>query len=206
MTLLRAILGLAYPIIVFLGLRYTDARTVALVLAAVFAARGLLRWQRPSAAQLRRLLPLGLGVALVLGVAAVLNDPRSLMFVPAALNAALLASFARTLRGAGPPMIETFARLQDPELSPAQVLHCRRVTVVWCAFFLANGAVSLALALQGDVARWALYTGLIAYLLMGVLFAAEFVVRAWRFDSYEGTLLEPVFRRLLGRPRRREPS
>jgi len=200
-ALLRAALGLAYPLVVFLGLRYADARTVALLLAGVFIARGVLGWHRPSWAELRRILPAGIGIAAVLAAAALWNDPTALFFVPVAINAVLLYAFGRTLL-AGPPLVETFARLQDPELSPAQVRHCRNVTIVWCAFFLCNGAVSLALAILGDVTRWALYTGLVAYLLMGVLFAAEFLVRAWRFDTHVGTFLEPVLRPLLALRRR----
>ena len=54
----------------------------------------------------------------------------------------------------------------------------------------------LWLALAGDLWSWALYTGLVAYVLMGILFAVEFVVRSWRFRNYQGTVLEPLFERL----------
>lgn len=35
----------------------------------------------------------------------------------------------------------------------------------------------------------------LAYLLVALLVAIEFVVRAWRFGRYSGTLVEPLFRR-----------
>ncbi len=38
-------------------------------------------------------------------------------------------------------------------------------------------AVAAALALWAPLAWWTLYTGLIAYLLMGLLFAGEWLVR-----------------------------
>jgi uncharacterized membrane protein len=53
----------------------------------------------------------------------------------------------------------------------------RRVTVVWFVFLLGNATVSAATAVHGDMALWTLYNGLVAYLLMGLLFAVEFLVR-----------------------------
>ena len=41
-----------------------------------------------------------------------------------------------------------------------------------------------------------LYTGVIAYVLMGLLFAAELVVRSWRFHNFSGAFAEPLLRRL----------
>ena len=43
---------------------------------------------------------------------------------------------------------------------------------------------------------WTLYTGLVSYLLVGLLYSVEFVVRSWRFGRYGGTLVEPLFRRI----------
>jgi uncharacterized membrane protein len=54
------------------------------------------------------------------------------------------------------------------------------VTQVWCWFFSVNGAIALATALWASPAIWTLYNGLIAYLVMGLLFAGEYVVR-WHF-------------------------
>jgi uncharacterized membrane protein len=54
---------------------------------------------------------------------------------------------------------------------------------VWCAFFVANGAVAAALALSGRRELWAAYTGVVAYLLMGLLFAGEYLVRRRKFAA-----------------------
>jgi uncharacterized membrane protein len=195
MKVLRGLLAAAYPFVVFAGLRWLEPRWLALLLGASVLLRAALGWHRPSAQELRRLLVPALLVAGVLAPTLVWNDPRALLFVPALVNGALLLAFARSL-GSGPPLVETFARLRHPELSPAQVRHCRSVTAVWCCFFAANAGVSLWLALWDDLWLWTLYTGVVAYVLMGALFAAEFVVRSWRFRNYQGTLVEPLFRRL----------
>jgi uncharacterized membrane protein len=74
-------------------------------------------------------------------------------------------------------MIERFARLSEPELSPAGVRYTRHVTQVWCAFFVVNGAIAAYTAAFASREAWALYNGLIAYVLMGVLFGGERLVR-----------------------------
>ncbi len=195
MKLLRGLLPLAYPFVVFAGLRWLEPRWLALLLGGVLLLRAATRWRRPSGSELRGLLVPAGAVLLVVAPGFFWNDERYLLFVPGLVNVGLLVGFARSL-WRGPPLVEVFARMQHPELSEAQVRHCRSVNVVWCAFFTANATVCFWLALAGDLWAWTLYTGLVAYLLMGLLFAIEFVVRSWRFRNYQGTLVEPLFRRL----------
>jgi uncharacterized membrane protein len=57
------------------------------------------------------------------------------------------------------------------------VAYTRRVTQVWCGFFVVNGLLALGTALWASEALWSLYTGVIAYVLMGVLFGVEYLVR-----------------------------
>jgi uncharacterized membrane protein len=195
MKVLRGLLAVGYPFLVFGGLRVAEPRWVALGLGALFGLRAVTRWRRPTADELLRLLWPALLVGSVLAATLLTNDRRLLLLVPVLVNVALLVAFGRTLAG-GPTLVETFARLQVPDLPEAEVRYCRSVTRVWCVFFAANAAVSLWLALAGDVWLWTLYTGFVAYLLIGLLFSIEFVIRARRFGRYEGTLLEPLFRRL----------
>lgn len=122
--------------------------------------------------------------------------PRAtvLLYVPVLVSLVLLYFFGRTLVS-GPPLVETLARLQVPDLSPAQIAHCRTFTRVWCLFFAANAAVCVALALSGDLWLWTGYTGVVSYLLMGLVFAAEWLVRSWRFHDLRVPWAEPLLRR-----------
>ena len=49
--------------------------------------------------------------------------------------------------------------------------------MVWSVFFLCNGLLAAALTLWAPLSWWTLYNGLIAYGLMGLLFAVEWLVR-----------------------------
>ena len=196
MRVVIAVVGLAYPLLIYAGLVLVGPRTLTAVAAVVLlahAASGWRRWRRDDLA--RAAVPVLL-VAVVLAVAAAIDDGRIFLFVPALVNGAMLIAFARTLVR-GPSIVETFARLRHPELLPSRAPYLRAVTAVWCGFFAVNIAVSLVLAVHGSLATWTLYNGLIAYLIVGLLLGAERVYRYWRFRGSYGDLLDPVLRRVL---------
>lgn len=101
------------------------------------------------------------------------------MFVPAAISLGLLALFAQSLRPGRISLVGRFARAQSglDWIPPFADAYCRRVTLVWCAFFVVNAILAVGLALFGPLAWWAAYTGLIAYVLAATLMGVEFLYR-----------------------------
>lgn len=106
---------------------------------------------------------------------------------PVIINFGLLGWFGRSLVRP-PSAIEALARLTEPDLPDYAVNYTRRVTWTWCGFFLVNGLVALYTALFSSFEIWTLYNGLIAYLLMGTLFAVEFLVRRRVRAGHEASL------------------
>jgi uncharacterized membrane protein len=51
------------------------------------------------------------------------------------------------------------------------------VTQAWCVFFVVNGALAFGTALFAPEAVWSLYTGVVAYVLMGLMFGGEYLLR-----------------------------
>jgi acyl-coenzyme A synthetase/AMP-(fatty) acid ligase len=93
----------------------------------------------------------------------------------------MLCAFGLTLFSP-PVMIFRFAVLQDKtikgSLAEKRIYeYCRTVTIVWCAFFVVNGGLSFLTIIYGSDALWVLYNCFISYILMGSLFAVEFIVR-----------------------------
>jgi len=198
----RVLLGvaaLAYPLLVYAGLRLLGPRALAVAGAVLLVAHAGSAWRRWRRSDIARLVVPAALVTAVLAVAAVFNDSRTFLFVPALVNGALLIGFARTLVR-GPSMIETIARLRHPELPVSRGPYLRAVTWLWCGFFAVNVIVSLVLALGSTLAAWTLYNGLLVYVLMGLLFAGERVYRYWRFRGYHGDPFDPLFRRLFPPP------
>jgi uncharacterized membrane protein/3-hydroxymyristoyl/3-hydroxydecanoyl-(acyl carrier protein) dehydratase len=169
------------------------SRSVALWMLAIVGVRVLLLGPRRLAQYARSTwLPIA-AAGTVAGVAASANSELALLSGPVLINLALLCVFGASL--ARQPVIERFARVQVEDLSPDEVAYCRRVTQVWCAFFLCNGLIALALALRGNLEWWAAYTGLVAYGLIGLLLAVEYVYRHWRFRRYLGGAFDPILMR-----------
>ncbi len=169
LTALLALATVAYPLLVYAGMNTLEPRGVALLLAGLALARAAL-------ARSRQWLAAAAGVTLLAAVAWVGNAWLPLKLYPALVNAVLLAVFGAILHW-GPPVVERLARLREPELPPAGVAYTRRVTQAWCVFFVANGGVALATALWASDAVWALYNGLFSYVLIGVFFAGEWLLR-----------------------------
>ena len=168
------IVGLAllilYPLLIYFGLKYFDPRWVS---GAMFL---LLGWKLLDRRAPRK-STLGFAAALLLATALTLytGSDYGLLLYPVLVNFFLLVIFMNSYLNP-PSIIETIARLREPELPPQAVAYTRKVTLAWCAFFLLNGAIS-AFTLTLEREYWVLYNGCIAYLLMGALFLGEFILR-----------------------------
>ncbi len=172
--LLNSIVGiitLLYPFAVYFGIQYLEPWKIAAMLVAVLALRLLIQhngkhWGRP-------LLIIGI---VYCAFAAWRNELDALRLYPVLVNAVMLLLFAWSLHKP-PSVIERLARLQHPDLPPEGIIYTKRVTQIWCLFFIVNGSIALFTALWSSFEIWSLYNGLIAYVLMGILFAGEYVVR-----------------------------
>ena len=114
--------------------------------------------------------------ALLCAVSLVQGGPTAMLYYPVAVNALLLALFALSLLTPH-SAVELLARLRHPDLDEHGVRYTRHVTAAWCIFFILNGALALLTCLHGDLQVWAIYNGVLAYILIGVMFAAEYLVR-----------------------------
>jgi uncharacterized membrane protein len=193
---LAAAVNLAYPFAIYLGLQVASPRSVAVLVVVVGAARVALRARQASWRLLPSAAPAGLLVLAAVGVAALLDDARGLKLAPVVVNLGLLAAFGRSLLR-GPSLVEVLARLRYGSLPAGAVAYCRCVTAVWCVFFALNAIFIAWLAVAAPLEAWTLYTGLIAYLLVGALLALESVVRARRFRQPAGGVVQIVLRRIL---------
>lgn len=173
-----------YPVAVWIGLSYLSARAVGLVVIAFVVPMLALRLRRADRTTFWAILRIPLAILGLMALGVVLDDARFVLAMPVLVNLVLLATFGASLAPAAMPMIERFARMQDPELDAARRAHCRQFTWVWSVFFVLNGATAATLALAAPLSWWASYTGLVAYVLMGHLFAVEYVVRKARFREY----------------------
>jgi len=178
LILLRAALWLLYPVLILVGMRYLSPRYMGLTFLSMAC---LHRFVLPGSSGLLKRFSTGdwlafAAVAASSSLAALSDNETVLRCHPAVVNLVLLTVFASTLRKP-PSMIERFARLSQPELTPAAIDYTRNVTWIWCVFLALNAAVALYTAFWTSRETWALYNGGLAYGLVGLLMAGEFI---WR--------------------------
>ena len=172
-AVLRALIGAAfilYPLLVYFGLQSIEPRGIALILLLLGGLRLILgKGEKQSTYYWLVALAVAAGLTLITG------SQYGLLVYPVLVNIVFFILFLTSLINP-PSLIEKLARLREPELPAEAIEYTRKVTVVWCAFFLINGSIAgVTVFIRQD--WWLLYNGLIAYLLMGTLFAGEYVVR-----------------------------
>jgi uncharacterized membrane protein len=175
MTLLNVIFGaltILYPFVVYLSLGHLEPRILALILLVVYGTRYLLG--RSTAPSYTAWLFAAIASFAVFVFTS--GSQSTLYYYPVLINLILFVLFGYSLIYP-PSVIERIARLREPDLPASGVAYTRKVTLAWLVFFVLNGSIALATALHGDIAAWSFYNGFIAYILMGLLFLIEFLIR-----------------------------
>jgi uncharacterized membrane protein len=164
--------SLAYPGIVY-GAREIAPPWAFVIVALALVAVRLLTLRSPQSHIWR--LPLTGAIGIII-VTAVVDPDIAAKAYPSIVSLMIAAVFGTSLLYP-PSLIERFARLGEPDLPPDAGSYCRNVTVVWTLWLSANAVVSAILALRASDEAWALWTGLVAYIVMAALFAGELAVR-----------------------------
>lgn len=175
----------AYPFAVLACLLVfkVSARGIGLCLLAVAALNflALSGGGKEAVDRARRWGGLGLSLALV-ALVFITDDAAFAKIYPVVVSLVLLALFGFSLLKP-PTMIFRLASMQDKSLresGPGREKaepYCRKVTVVWCCFFVANGLVALYTALWASPVVWTVYNGFVSYILIGALLVGEMIVR-----------------------------
>ena len=165
-----AALSVGFPALVYFGRDRLSPQVLAIVLVLII-------WLRKRIAFGMRPSPWLVAGGLLLALLALgRNDVLPLKLYPVLVNGALLAIFGASL-WYPPPVAERIARLGYPDLPIEIVAYTRKVTQAWCVFFGANALTALWTAVWGSDDVWFYYNGIIAYLLAGLMFTGEWLLR-----------------------------
>lgn len=190
------IIAAIYPVLVFtmlvvfkLPVRILSLCVVALAFAFFLSATGSRKSDAESEKKALDWRPmLSSALFLLAGILCfVFNEKVFLKLYSVAISATLLCVFASSLVFK-PNIIFRFACIGDKSVKGSSFEnqvneYCRKVTIVWCSFFVLNGSISAFTALHDFGAEelndriWSVYNGGISYILMGLLFTVEFIVR-----------------------------
>lgn len=178
--ILKVVIGVflfIWPFLVYAAIRRGHFHLIIGVTATVLVFRLLLAIfseRSPNRGQLIVVNVLGI---LLLASALILDKDSLVLWYPVLVNACFFYIFASSLLTV--PVIERLARLKsrNQPLNTVAIQYTRKVTQVWTLFFALNGSISLITVLNGNLEIWTLYNGLISYMAIGLLFAAEYFYR-----------------------------
>ena len=163
--------GIAYPAIVFFLRGAVDPALFILLALTIVALRltlgnnGLGGWRPALIAAAAALV----GMALV-------DSTLAARAYPVLISLAAAAVFAVTLFQPS-SLVERFALASGQRWSADLRIYCRNVTVIWVLWLGINAAVAARLAFDHDDAAWALWTGVLSYLVSAALLGGEWMVR-----------------------------
>jgi uncharacterized membrane protein len=160
-----------YPLAVYFGIRHLPVSFFALLLLALLIVRfGVLR-----PAERKFMLPVLLGIAAFSVAAAVTGSQALLLAYPVLVNLGLCALFALSLREPEPLLLRV-ARARGMEIDRYAPPYLRRLTAIWAVFFALN-ALAAFVTIHLSIGVWAVYNGLVSYILVGLLIVGEVVFR-----------------------------
>ena len=163
-----------YPYLVYLGIKEGMVWFAPLVIASVYLVQGIKA--KKTAIRLNKL-----AVVLFIFLGTYFFQEEVAKFMPVFIQLSLMVFFGKTL-WKGPPLIERFVQFEFPEIPPVIVRYCRHLTIMWTSFFAFNVLACIVLALFAPVEWWALYTGVMIFLLSGLLMILEYIWRHFYFN------------------------
>ncbi|NLE02607.1 MAG: hypothetical protein GX640_22310 [Fibrobacter sp.] len=189
---LAPVVTIFVPFAIYLSFRNNSLRYLFCGLLALYVIRVVFFLRKGI--KLRQVVIFML-TGLFLGFVMIFNRTFLALYTPTLINFGLLLSFGSTLYF-GPPVIETFARMQVRTLSEAEVKYCRILTMLWSVFFLFNGSVSCAISSTGNLKYWLIYNGFISYIMIGLFFSIEMTYRYYRFRNYGHTIIDSFYKKI----------
>ena len=155
----------AYPFIIFFALRQGfDFRFLSLVLL-IFVLAAFVRHKNK--------VILFIGTLLCI-LAICFNQMLFLKIYPVFMNSMIAFVFLISL--GKKPLITQIAQRMGTKMTPSVQKYTYKATLAWGAFMAINTAVSLITVFLSNN-LWALYNGLISYILIAIMMAAEYTIR-----------------------------
>ena len=170
------ILLFLYPVFILLSLTVFNLpmSTVSLGMLIIGVAGYLANTGQGS-----RWVPAGAGVIALLAL--VFNSETVIKIYPICITIVFLGLFGGSLIRKKPIVVH-FAEMMDSSIKThpgrAEIeRYCKNVTVIWCVWFVISLAINTYLVICGTTKQWTYFNGLVCYIVQGMLFAGEIIIR-----------------------------
>jgi uncharacterized membrane protein len=177
------ILTMGYPILTHLAIAQNKFE-LALFLLVIIAGLLLLTRSKQTGENTNIFFELTLWMGMtIFAVCIILVDATrvTLYLPPILLISFFTINFAKSLLPGQEPLITKIARVIFQEDGPEMVVYNRRVTWLWTGFLGFLLIQTIGLSLFSSIELWSLFTNVLNYLFMGLLFIIEYIYRQFRF-------------------------
>lgn len=175
---LLALVLVAYPFLVYFAIQQQALGLLTLFLITVAILRIFLV-NKLSTAQLNIAKQSALLLMVLAALSWGLKDSQWFMVYPVVMSIIMLVFFGQSLFQ-DKSIIQRFAEMKDTDITAEKQRYMRKLTMVWCCFFVLNACIAFYTWQFTSLNVWTLYNGLISYLLMGLLIGGELIFR-WFF-------------------------
>lgn len=187
----------ASPFVLYIAVTRADLATAGWIVVAWIGVRTIPTWLAAPREHLRATLQLPL-VALIFALLGALTAQRVLiLLLPSLTQLGFAWVFGSSLRRGQTPLIERFARMQKADLDADECAHCRFFTGIWAGAMVLSAGVGVGLAALAPAWVWAAFAGIGSYAFVAVLFAVEYLVRAFRFRHFGDNVLQRLLLRVM---------
>lgn len=178
---MRGIIGsaffLGYPYLVYQGMEKGVVWFAPSIILGVYLYQGIKTQNTRS-----RIYKFAIAGVLLAGT--IFFQSLTAKLLPFFIQLMLMHFFGHTLFN-GPPLIERFVRMEFPELPPGIAQYCRQLTWLWTGFFAFNAIMCLILAFWAPDSWWAIYNGVLIFVLTALLMVGEYIWRHFKFPDLD---------------------
>lgn len=178
--LLVVIASVIYPLAVYVWIQDLSAGFFGLIIATLGIAKFSLAKDKKNKQELALLIA-ALACA---GFVIIANSQIAIKLYPVLISSFVASLFALSLYGEQ-SLIENIARLRGKRISPVAKVYTRKLTLIWAVVLYINALIALYLALFASTQAWALYSGLLSYVILGFFVLAEIIYRQYFIAKYD---------------------
>lgn len=174
---------MGYPILTHLAIGQNKF-DLALLLLLIIAGLLLLARSEQTGKKSNTYFELALWIGMAIFAACIifLDATRVTLYLPPILLISFFTiNFAKSLLPEQEPLITKIARVIFHEDSPEMVVYNRKVTWLWTVFLGILLIQTIGLSLFFSIELWSLFTNVLNYLFMALLFIIEYIYRQFRF-------------------------
>jgi uncharacterized membrane protein len=184
------ILTISYPVLTHIAISQNQFK-FALLNLGVLAGLSILSVSKQKEKKTDFFFNLALWVALLVFVALIIfvDTARFALYLPPILILSFfIINFAKSLLPGQEALLTKLARVVFKDDGPEAATYTRKVTLLWTCFLSFLLIQTIALSFFAPIEVWSLFTNVLNYLFMALLFIMEYIYRQVRF-GYKYTIL-----------------